>query len=41
MTVAEVANYVGFKEQSYFTQCFKKQYGTTPLSYRTKHKEFY
>ncbi|WP_146764174.1 helix-turn-helix domain-containing protein, partial [Staphylococcus aureus] len=27
MTVSEVASYVGFKEQSYFTQCFKKQYG--------------
>ena len=23
MTVAEVAKYVGFKEQSYFAQCFK------------------
>ncbi|PHK49694.1 AraC family transcriptional regulator [Staphylococcus edaphicus] len=41
MTVSEIALYVGFKEQSYFTQCFKKQYGTTPLKYRTMHKEFY
>lgn len=41
MTVAEVAKYVGFKEQSYFAQCFKKQYGKTPLKYRTEHKEFY
>lgn len=41
MTVSEVASYVGFKEQSYFTQCFKKQYGVPPLKYRTEHKEFY
>jgi len=41
MTVSEVANYVGFKEQSYFAQCFKKYYGVTPLQYRTEHKEFY
>ncbi len=41
MTVSEIATYVGFKEQSYFTQCFKKQYGMTPLKYRTEHKEFY
>lgn len=41
MTVSEVASYVGFKEQSYFTQCFKKQYGLPPLKYRTEHKEFY
>src|SRR5699024_3888355 len=41
MTVSEVANYVGFKEQSYFAQCIKKYYGVTPLQYRTEHKEFY
>lgn len=41
MTVSEVSNYVGFKEQSYFTQCFKKHYGVTPLKYRIEHKEFY
>lgn len=41
MTVSEIALYVGFKEQSYFTQCFKKQYGMTPLKYRTEHKEFF
>lgn len=41
MTVSEIALYVGFKEESYFAQCFKKQYGVTPLKYRTEHKEFF
>lgn len=41
MTIAEVACYVGFREQSYFSQCFKKQYGKSPLKFRTEHKVFY
>ncbi|MCD8915928.1 AraC family transcriptional regulator [Staphylococcus simulans] len=34
MSVADIAKYVGFKDQSYFTQRFKEVYGMSPLKYR-------
>ena len=33
-TVAEIAYEVGFGTPSYFTSCFKKQYGKLPMEYR-------
>ncbi len=34
-TVSEIAYEVGFANPSYFSTCFKKQYGKQPLEYRT------
>lgn len=34
MSIAEVAQAVGFGSQSYFTECFKKRFGQTPLQFR-------
>ncbi|WP_114748049.1 helix-turn-helix domain-containing protein [Pleomorphovibrio marinus] len=31
--ISEVAYAVGFNSQSYFTKCFKKQYGRSPAEY--------
>ncbi|MDO5375056.1 MAG: AraC family transcriptional regulator [Staphylococcus rostri] len=36
MRIDEIAQYVGFKQQSYFTKCFRQQYGQTPLQYRNQ-----
>ena len=33
-TVAEIAYEVGFGTPSYFTSCFKKQYGQLPMDFR-------
>jgi len=33
-TVAEIAYEVGFGTPSYFTSCFKKQYGKLPMDFR-------
>ncbi len=38
MTVTEIADYMNFSDQSYFTKFFKKACGITPLQYR-KMKE--
>lgn len=35
-TVAEIAFEVGFGTPSYFTTCFKKQYGKVPMEYRSE-----
>ena len=35
-TVAEIAFEVGFGTPSYFTTCFKKQYGKLPMEYRSE-----
>lgn len=35
MNVTEIADYCGFKQSNYFIRVFKKQYGYTPLTYRT------
>lgn len=38
MSISEIAQNVGFKEQSYFAQCFKKHYGITPLKFRMEQR---
>jgi AraC-like DNA-binding protein/mannose-6-phosphate isomerase-like protein (cupin superfamily) len=34
LSVAEIAEQTGFKTSSYFTECFKKETGLTPVKYR-------
>ena len=34
-SISEIAYSVGFKESSYFGKCFKKEFGMTPLEYRS------
>lgn len=36
MTVTEIADYMNFSDQSYFTKFFKKACGLTPLQYRKR-----
>jgi len=36
MGVSEIANYLNFADQSYFTKIFKRATGLTPLQYRSK-----
>ena len=38
-SISEVANAVGFATNSYFTECFKKEIGCTPLEYRYQMKK--
>lgn len=33
-SVSDISSTVGFSSQSYFTQIFRKRYGTTPIKYR-------
>ncbi|MBD1381531.1 response regulator [Metabacillus arenae] len=35
--IIEICDQVGYENQRYFNQVFKKQVGTTPSEYRTKH----
>lgn len=37
MSIVEIALYVGYEDQSYFTKVFKKQVGITPKKYRSQH----
>ena len=34
LTISEIAYMVGFNDARYFSTCFKKQFGKTPLNYR-------
>ncbi len=34
LSVAEIAYQSGFSTAAYFSRCFKKQFGVSPLSYR-------
>lgn len=38
MSISEVANYLSYSSQSYFQNCFKKEFGETPNAYRKKVK---
>lgn len=37
MSIVEIALYVGYEDQSYFTKVFKRQVGITPKKYRSQH----
>ena len=37
-SVSDIAASTGFSSQSYFTQIFRKKYGTTPIKYRQERK---
>ena len=37
LTIAEIANEVGFSDQSYFDKQFKRAYGCPPKQYRSNH----
>ena len=39
MSIDQVAKYVGFQRQSYFSHCFKKIYGCTPIQHKQVNKE--
>ena len=39
LTVSEVMYMVGFSNHSYFTKCFKKEYGVVPKEYRESREE--
>lgn len=36
LPIAEISDRIGFNSPVYFSQCFKKQYGATPQTYRKK-----
>ncbi len=38
LSVSDIAGSTGFSSQSYFTQAFRKFYGTTPIKYRQAHE---
>lgn len=38
-TVSEVMYMVGFSNASYFTRCFKKEFGVTPVEYQSRHRK--
>lgn len=40
MSMAEIAFMTGFSDQTYFYNCFKSYYGTSPNKYREEHKKF-
>jgi signal transduction histidine kinase/DNA-binding response OmpR family regulator len=37
-TITQIAYAVGFNDQSYFSKCFKKQFGVTPKEFSEQHK---
>ena len=37
LSLSEIAIYVHFPNQSYFTKIFKKVMGTTPMTYRSQN----
>ena len=39
MSVREIGEHTGFKNMSYFSKCFRQQFGDTPESYRRKSTE--
>ena len=39
LSISEAASYCGFQEMSYFTRCFRNQFGVTPTLYRRTYKK--
>lgn len=39
LSISEAASYCGFQEMSYFTRCFRSQFGVTPTLYRRTYKK--
>ncbi len=39
LTVSEVMYRVGFSNASYFTRCFKKEFGCTPMEYTNRYRK--
>lgn len=39
LSISEVAYQAGFESGSYYTECFKKEMGCTPLEYRAQHSK--
>lgn len=37
LTITQIAQQTGFNTSSYYTECFKKEMGITPLKYRKQH----
>ncbi len=35
-SISQIAQYVGFCSSSYYTKCFRKEYGCVPLKYRQR-----
>jgi len=40
MSIAKIAYITGFSDQTYFYNCFKSYYGTSPNKYREKNQKF-
>ena len=38
-TITQIGYAVGFNDQSYFSKCFKKQFGTTPKEFSIEHAQ--
>lgn len=38
-TITQIGYSVGFNDQSYFSKCFKKQFGITPKEFSTEHTQ--
>lgn len=38
LTVGFIANDVGYENENYFSVCFRKEFGMSPIQYREKHK---
>ncbi|MFY0652238.1 MAG: helix-turn-helix domain-containing protein [Cyclobacteriaceae bacterium] len=38
-SIKEIRNMLGFKSDSYFTKCFKKEYGEVPYKFLQRHKK--
>ena len=38
VSVQEIASYVGYQDNNYFSKVFKNERGVSPLEYRNNHK---
>ena len=39
LKISEISAHCGFKDASYFSRCFKKRYGMTPVEYAAVKKQ--